>query len=367
MPINSCEDRFSGMKVRSPGPLACFPLLVGRDPGEGFGDLLVSDGQVIPIRPAGSPPAPAQVGGVELYGALLADAVTEATRRARVKDVAALGRFLGLADPSASLRLVVGGTPGQANAVALGFKAHQIAAKLAPNTINRRLSTLRRAVRVARRLGLVDWALDVELLRSEAYRDTRGPGLEGWRAILAAAEAAAAGGSPMGLRDLAIVRLLHDRGLRSIEVLRLDLADVDLDARRLAVVGKGKAERGWLTINGPTVAAVAGWIRAREPTPGPLMLRTDPGAGAAGRLTHASLWRAVRRLGKLAGLATPARPHGLRHAATTRLLDLTGGDVRKVRRFTRHASLDTVAIYDDNRQDLGGQLAEMLGDDRPAG
>ena len=94
------------------------------------------------------------------------------------------------------------------------------------------------------------------------------------------------------------------------------------------------------------------------------MIRTDPGAGGRlDRLTHPAIWRAVRRLGKLAGLAIPARPHGLRHAATTRLLDLTGGDVRRVRRFTRHAKLDTVAIYDDARQDFGGQLAELLGDD----
>jgi hypothetical protein len=47
-------------------------------------------------------------------------------------------------------------------------------------------------------------------------------------------------------------------------------------------------------------------------------------------------------------------------------LDLTGGDIRRVRRFTRHAKLDTVAVYDDNRADFGGQLAELLGaDDAP--
>ncbi len=40
---------------------------------------------------------------------------------------------------------------------------------------------------------------------------------------------------------------------------------------------------------------------------------------------------------------------------------------RRVRRFTRHAKLDTVAIYDDARQDFGGQLAELLGNDGPAG
>ena len=324
------------------------------------------DHEIIPFRPAGSPAAPAQVGRIDLYGALLADADCEATRKARVKDVAALGRFLKLAEPGRALGLVVAGTPGQANAVALGFKADQLGRKLAPNTINRRLSTLRRAVRVARRLGLVDWSLDVELLRSEAYRDTTGPGLEGWRAILDAATREVGSGSATALRDLAIIRCLHDRGLRTVEILRLDLADVDLDGKRLAVVGKGRKERSWLTINAPTAGAIAGWIRARGADRGPLMVRTDRGAkGRLDRLSHAAVWRAVRRLGKAAGLTIPARPHGLRHAATTRLLDLTGGDVRRVRRFTRHAKLDTVAVYDDNRQDFGGQLADLLGDDAP--
>jgi integrase/recombinase XerC len=320
--------------------------------------------EIVPFRPPGVPATPARVQGIDLYGALLADADCEATRVAREKDVKAIGRYLGVAEPGRVLALVVAGTPGQANAIALGFKADQLARKLAPNTINRRLSTLRRAVRVARRLGRVDWSLDIELLRSESYRDTSGPGLEGWRAILAAAEKGAATGSPTALRDLAIVRCLYDRGLRSIEVLRLDLADVDLDGRRLAVMGKGKQERSWLTVNVPTRDALAGWIRARGSARGPLMTRTDRGAaGRLDRLTHAAVWRAVRRIGKAAGLAMPARPHGLRHAATTRLLDLTGGDVRRVRRFTRHAKLDTVAIYDDARQDFGGQLAELLGDD----
>ena len=31
----------------------------------------------------------------------------------------------------------------------------------------------------------------------------------------------------------------------------------------MAVVGKGKPERSWLTINAPTAAAIAGWIKAR--------------------------------------------------------------------------------------------------------
>ena len=47
----------------------------------------------------------------------------------------------------------------------------------------------------------------------------------------------------------------------------------------------------------------------------------------------------------------------------TRALDLAGGDVRKVRHFSRHAKLDTLLRYDDNRRDEAGAIAKLLGDD----
>ena len=54
------------------------------------------------------------------------------------------------------------------------------------------------------------------------------------------------------------------------------------------------------------------------------------------------------------------RPHGLRHAAITEALDLTKGNVRAVQRFSRHRDLRTLTIYDDNRQDLAGEIARQL-------
>ncbi len=61
---------------------------------------------------------------------------------------------------------------------------------------------------------------------------------------------------------------------------------------------------------------------------------------------------------KLVGLKT--WPHGLRHAAITEALDLTGGDVRKVQRFSRHRDLQTLTIYDDNRVDLAGEVSKLV-------
>ena len=73
--------------------------------------------------------------------------------------------------------------------------------------------------------------------------------------------------------------------------------------------------------------------------------------------------RLVKALGLKAGLAREVRPHGLRHEAITRALDLCAGDVRRVRHFSRHAKIETLLRYDDNRRDEAGAIARLLGDD----
>jgi integrase/recombinase XerC len=76
-------------------------------------------------------------------------------------------------------------------------------------------------------------------------------------------------------------------------------------------------------------------------------------------MTRRSRHRIVRALGAHVGLGV-VRPHGLRHAAITEALELTRGDVRAVQQFSRHRDLRTLMIYDDNRQDLAGEVARRL-------
>ena len=77
------------------------------------------------------------------------------------------------------------------------------------------------------------------------------------------------------------------------------------------------------------------------------------------RLSGSGIYHIVRdQLGAKSGVK--ARPHGLRHTAITSALDAFNGDYRKARAFSRHASLDTVRRYDDNRQDHAGQVAATL-------
>lgn len=305
-------------------------------------------------------PTPAAIGKIDLLGAFLAGR-RPTTLRAYRKDLADFADFLGAANAHEAIALLVAGSAGQANALVLGYKAHLTDRGLAPATIARRLAALRSIVRLARTLGRVTWTIDIPSPRAEAYRDTRGPGLEGWRGMLARAQERAT--TPKGRRDLALIRLLHDLGLRRGEVVTLDRADVDLEAGTVAVVGKGKSERMPVTLNRPTAAALAGWIAARGEWPGPLFVRLDRAAARPTRLNAGNVARIAKELGRRAGITRGTNPHGLRHQGITRALDLTNGDVRRVRRFSRHAKLETLLRYDDNRRDEAGAIAHLLGED----
>jgi integrase/recombinase XerC len=225
---------------------------------------------------------------------------------------------------------------------------------LAPSTINRRLACLRSLVKLARTLGWITWGLEVPNCRHRPYRDTRGPSLDQVRRLLAALDLRR---DAKGLRDRAMVLLLFDLALRRGEVVALDLEDLDLEGSAIDVVGKGCRQPDRLTLPTRTRAALAAWVDTRGSSPGPLFFNFDR-ARKGRRLTATSLYRIVRQLGRQVDVE--ARPHGLRHAAITRALDRTSGDVRAVQRFSRHRNLQTVVTYDDSRQDLGGKVAALV-------
>ncbi len=114
---------------------------------------------------------------------------------------------------------------GNSNALVVDYRASLIDRGLSPATVNRRLSTLRALVKLARTIGLATWGLEVENVRSQSYRDTRGPGLAGYRLLLD--HAGKESGSKQA-RDIALLHLLFDLGLRRGEVVRLDIEDIDL-------------------------------------------------------------------------------------------------------------------------------------------
>lgn len=284
-----------------------------------------------------------------------------ATRDAYRRDMQQFAAFLGVATPEdAAKRLVIAG-PLAGNAMVLHFMDDQRGLDRASATIARRLACLKQLVRKARILGMCAWSIEIRSPKVRSYRDTRGPGIEAVRRMIAVTDDEQ---GALGARDRAMVRLLFDMGLRRGEVAGLDLADLeDTATPAVWVLEKGATQRVRLGLPFPTLSAIRVWLSWRGMEKGPLFHRLDTGRDkmqAPEALTGRAVHKAIQRVGALAGVR--CWPHALRHSAITRVLDFTG-DVRAGQRFSRHASLDTLQIYDDNRRDPAGQLSEALAAD----
>lgn len=248
---------------------------------------------------------------------------------------------------------------GRAHEVALGYLEHLQERGLAPATCCRRIAALKSLAKAARLIGMVNWVLELPTPKAVPFKDTRGPGRDGFLRLVHAAEKQA---EPLRSRNLAILWLLYGRALRRSEAVGLRFPeDVDLDKGRLYVLGKHRREREWATVPPATVRALKAWIERRGAAPGPLFFRLDPArqsGGAMAPLTGLAVQDMISSLGDKTGQR--ARPHGLRHAAITDVLDVTRGDYRKAQRFGRLRSANVLRYYDDNREDAGGDAAKLI-------
>jgi len=118
-------------------------------------------------------------------------------------------------------------------------------------------------------------------------------------------------------RDMAIITMMLDTGMRLAEVTALATEDVGEDYS-IRVFGKGRKFR---TVRlGPTATrALARWMRVRGQQPGPLW------SGRRGALGRTGVARIVKRRGQLAGLVV--HPHMLRHTFVDRWLRAGGSAV----------------------------------------
>jgi integrase/recombinase XerC len=309
-----------------------------------------------------APPAPI-VDDAALLSAFMAS-LGPHTRDAYDRDYRDFARRMHLGSPKAAIARLLGFGSAAGNLIVLEYRNQLTAARLATATIARRLAALRSIVRMGRTLGRIEWTIEIRSPRLEQYRDTAGPGDQGWIKMIAVA---AARTDAKGRRDLAVIRLLHDLALRRAEPLSLDLEHVELgspdggSARPVAVhaIGKGKTIRERLGLPPETAQALEAWLAIRGRAPGPLFHRLDRPQGG-GRLSGRAIGYLVKGIALEAGLTRGTHPHGLRHQAITRALDLTGGDVRKVQRFSRHAKIETVVRYDDHRTDPSHDLACLV-------
>ena len=157
-------------------------------------------------------------------------------------------------------------------------------------------------------------------------------------------EAAGFDGTPLALRDRALLEVLYGTGARISEAVGLDVDDL-LDRDAVVLRGKGGKER---------VVPVGSYARKAVDD---YLVRARPALAVGGRgtprlflnarggtLSRQSAWTILRVAAERAGLATEISPHTLRHSYATHLLD-GGADVRVVQELLGHASVSTTQVY----------------------
>src|SRR5262249_30480158 len=172
-------------------------------------------------------------------------------------------------------------------------------------------------------------------------------------ALLSAAEA---DGAPSRVRNLAIVSVLADLGLRVGEVVGLDVEDLGYERghRTVRFTGKGGVRRQ-RALTPASTAAVETYLMHRAAAGAPV--RRPPGpavvTASGARLDRHAVFRLIRRLAEAAQIPSFAKlsPHSLRHAFATAARD-EGVPLEDVQDAMGHADPRTTRRYDRDRHNL---------------
>lgn len=167
--------------------------------------------------------------------------------------------------------------------------------------------------------------------------------------IRALLEGIGEGSEEESARNRAIILLLWDSGMRVAELCSLTDMDMDLAARRAAIVGKG-GKRAMVFWGPQAGAAMLRYLSVRRGKRGGSLpfFRGCASRNSGGALTPDSIRHMVKKLG--VALPKGASVHFIRHGFAHRSLD-RGLDVSQVQQLMRHSSPETTLRYLKERPD----------------
>ena len=219
--------------------------------------------------------------------------------------------------------------------------------RLVAGSAKNRVTGLRSVLRFLRLEGLVATDLAAAVPPMAGWRDTTLPSVPAGLDV-SALVASCDRSQPAGLRDHAILLLLARPGLRSCEVARLELGDLDWRAGLLRVRGKGGGE-ACLPLPADVGEAIAAYLRDGRPRAesravfltllAPVRPIRPCSAGGA-------VARGCERTGQ-----RPVGPHRLRHALAADMLR-RGAALPEIGQVLRHRDLASTAVY--AKVDLAG-------------
>lgn len=154
------------------------------------------------------------------------------------------------------------------------------------------------------------------------------------------------------MRLRALVALFLFQGLRQIEVVRLDVADIDLRNKTALIRGKGRDDKEPIHLHPSTVRVLREYLNRYRFRSGALF-RSDNNHCRGERLTTKSVREIIKRV--FAELEIDGSTHGFRHFFITKLIKSYKGELLMVSKYSRHRSIQMLEVYNDEiirEQDL---------------
>lgn len=168
---------------------------------------------------------------------------------------------------------------------------------------------------------------------------------------------------PTDLRDLTLVLVMGAMGLRRLEVVRLQVADLDLDKKAAVILGKGRHQTENVRVPPVLAPVLRRWVqmRSRIAPPGPLFTGSELSAavaeGADPSMRRGTLNRILKRRADQFGVQIT--PHDLRRIFCTEAIKQLG--IYKALAITRHANVGTLGIYDLTQGQEAAEGADSVG------
>jgi site-specific recombinase XerD len=146
-----------------------------------------------------------------------------------------------------------------------------------------------------------------------------------------------------GVRNRAILSCLFPGGMRKGEVCTLRLQDYSRDTGELFIRwGKGRKNRTIILANG-ALDNLHAWLDIRGELGEPLFTHVFRNTVVIKPLSHAGLWKMVRRSGDRVGIPG-IQPHDLRHSTATHM-NRAGVPLAVIAKYLGHQSITTTTRY----------------------
>jgi site-specific recombinase XerD len=144
-------------------------------------------------------------------------------------------------------------------------------------------------------------------------------------------------------RDLAILALMLLDGLRSCEVLQLQLEDLHLSEAQIRVLGKGNKERV-LPLPAETLQVLQNYLHLERPLTNSSALFVSLKGRQRGRPMTAAGLRSLFRHHRLVSKIPQANPHRFRHTFGTDMVR-AGISLPALMHLMGHAQIHTTMLY----------------------